>query len=312
MKTETYSLTFLTPCFCAGADQTVAELRPSAIRGQLRWWFRTLGGTSEQEGAVFGTVADDEGRASSLQVRARLVQRGPDWKPLRMSIGQPGTYVWYFASVASDKKRWWKQAPGQRDQPPGIYNPKGNLPPQTRFQIHLRKLRTICDTPAEDLLHAAVRSLLRFGGVGMRLTRGMGAWQCAELDHSTGAIEADAAEIIRRGFEVNFGNRGFATAQDAILDAEKWLKNDLRKEFNANKRPASPLGGIRKSPSLRQTSAVYLRPIREGHTYTMLYFEAPHSRVLGDESRRGVTSPVLQGRHLQGTPPSPPSAGRRR
>src|SRR5664280_1027452 len=108
MKSETYNLTFLTPCFCAGADQTVAELRSSAIRGQLRWWFRALGGTPEQEGDVFGATARDEGCASLLQVRTRLIQRGPDWKPFRMSPGQPGAYIWFFASVASDKKRWWK------------------------------------------------------------------------------------------------------------------------------------------------------------------------------------------------------------
>ena len=157
----------------------------------------------------------------------------------------------------------------------------------------------------------AVRSLLRFGGVGMRLTRGMGAWECAELTHVSQAIRMDADEITRRGFEVKFGNGGFATAQAAILDGEKWLKNDLRKEFNANKRPASPLGGIRKSPSLRQTSAVYLRPICEEDAFRMLFFEAPHSRVLGDESRKAAISPVIQGRCLNGTPPVPPPARRR-
>ncbi|MEI8040271.1 MAG: type III-B CRISPR module RAMP protein Cmr1, partial [Verrucomicrobiota bacterium] len=222
MKPETYNLTFLTPCFCAGADQAVAELRPSAIRGQLRWWFRALGGTYEQEAAVFGAAADDQSHASSLQVRTRLVQRGQDWKPFQMSPGQPGAYVWFFASVASEKKRWWKRAPGPRNQPPGIYNPQGNLPPQTQFQIHLRRLRPVSDTSAEELLRVAVRSLLRFGGVGMRLTRGMGAWECAELTHVSQAIRMDADEITRRGFEVKFGNGGFATAQAAILDGEKW------------------------------------------------------------------------------------------
>lgn len=311
MKSEIYNLSFLTPCFCAGADQTVAELRSSAIRGQLRWWFRALGGTPEQEGAVFGSTAGGEGCASLLQVRTRLIQRGPDWKPFRMSPGQPGAYIWFFASVASDKKRWWKQAPGRGNQPPGVFNPQGNLPPLTRFQIHIRQLRSVADPSAEKLLRVAIQSLLRFGGVGMRLTRGMGAWECAELDHSRTAIDANAAEITRRGFVVNRGNRGFGSALDAILDGEKWLQNNLRKDFNANKQPASPLGGIRQRPSLRQTSAVYLRPVREGTNYTMLFFEAPHRRVLGDESRAAAAKPVLQGRRLSGTAPEPPPTRRR-
>jgi hypothetical protein len=109
MRSETYNLTFLTPSFCGGANQTIAELRPSAIRGQLRWWFRALGG-AEQEMAVFGGTAREEGVASAVQVRTTLIQRGPDWSPLSMSPGQPGAYIWYFASVASGKKRWWKQA----------------------------------------------------------------------------------------------------------------------------------------------------------------------------------------------------------
>ncbi|WP_166792913.1 hypothetical protein [Methylacidiphilum caldifontis] len=50
---ELYSITFLTPCFCGGAEQNVAETRASAVRAELRWWFRVLGGTKEQEKQVF-------------------------------------------------------------------------------------------------------------------------------------------------------------------------------------------------------------------------------------------------------------------
>ena len=77
MKTTTYTLELLTPCFCAGADQTVAEIRAPSIRGQLRWWFRTLGGFKslapaplrEQEALIFGSAAGDEGTASKLIIR---------------------------------------------------------------------------------------------------------------------------------------------------------------------------------------------------------------------------------------------------
>lgn len=38
------TLTFLTPCFCGGADNKAgpAELRVPSLRGQLRYWTRVL------------------------------------------------------------------------------------------------------------------------------------------------------------------------------------------------------------------------------------------------------------------------------
>ncbi len=77
MKTATFSLELITPCFCAGADQAKAEIRAPAIRGQLRWWFRTLGGfkslaplpVKQQEARLFGSAAGDDGTASALIVR---------------------------------------------------------------------------------------------------------------------------------------------------------------------------------------------------------------------------------------------------
>lgn len=68
MKSETFHLELITPCFCGGAEpEKQAEIRAPSIRGQLRWWFRTLGGfkslapmpVHEQEAMVFGSTAGD-------------------------------------------------------------------------------------------------------------------------------------------------------------------------------------------------------------------------------------------------------------
>jgi CRISPR-associated protein Cmr1 len=76
-----YDLEIITPCFCAGADPTQAEIRAPSIRGQLRWWFRALGGFKslassknlrEQEAMIFGSAADGaETGAGALQVRVQ-------------------------------------------------------------------------------------------------------------------------------------------------------------------------------------------------------------------------------------------------
>jgi CRISPR/Cas system CMR-associated protein Cmr1 (group 7 of RAMP superfamily) len=78
MKIGTFEIEIITPCFCGGAEpEKRAEIRAPSIRGQLRWWFRTLGGfkslapmpVAQQEAAIFGSTAGDQGQAARLVVR---------------------------------------------------------------------------------------------------------------------------------------------------------------------------------------------------------------------------------------------------
>ncbi len=80
MKTEIFLLELITPCFCGGAEpEKRAEIRAPSIRGQLRWWFRTLGGfkslaqrglsVRDQEAMIFGSTAGDQGNAGKLIIR---------------------------------------------------------------------------------------------------------------------------------------------------------------------------------------------------------------------------------------------------
>lgn len=76
MTTQSVTLELITPCFCAGADPSKAEIRAPSIRGQLRWWFRVLGGFKSlptdlrsQESMIFGSISGDSGRAGLLTTR---------------------------------------------------------------------------------------------------------------------------------------------------------------------------------------------------------------------------------------------------
>jgi len=78
MQKKDFQIELITPCFCAGAQpDKQAEIRAPSIRGQLRWWFRTLGGfkslaptdVTEQEAWIFGSTSGEEGRAGKLMVR---------------------------------------------------------------------------------------------------------------------------------------------------------------------------------------------------------------------------------------------------
>jgi CRISPR type III-B/RAMP module RAMP protein Cmr1 len=311
MKTEIYNLTFITPCFCAGADQTKAEIRASAVRGQLRWWFRTLGGDRDQEAQVFGSAAGEGGMASRIQIRVRVIKKGPPWQGLSMKMGSDGAYIWYFAHAANEKKRMWITPPDSRRHIRGALNPYGHFPPGTLIELQITELRRSEDVISARLFELTKKSFLRFGGIGMRLTRGMGVWECEGVDHSSSAVDSDLGEIEGRGFEARRGSGNFGSALEAIFHGEKWLKH-LRtkdqKELSSKNHTA--MGWIDENSSgKRQTSAVYFRPIREGDKYTMLYFEAPHHRVLGEESRRQC--PVLRGLDLSANPPCEGSRSRR-
>ncbi|MCP5538597.1 MAG: type III-B CRISPR module RAMP protein Cmr1 [Akkermansiaceae bacterium] len=81
----TCNLELITPCLCGGAEPNKqAEIRPASIRGQLRWWFRVLGGFKslaaqgmsdrEQEEMIFGSAAGDGRKSGKLIVRVRMTR----------------------------------------------------------------------------------------------------------------------------------------------------------------------------------------------------------------------------------------------
>lgn len=92
MIQQGYEFEIISPCFCAGAhsvqtcpeEDAEVEIRAASIRGQLRWWFRLLGGfkslkarfpdVRRQEAFVFGSTAGDDG--SSGRLRLRVVEDG--------------------------------------------------------------------------------------------------------------------------------------------------------------------------------------------------------------------------------------------
>jgi CRISPR/Cas system CMR-associated protein Cmr1 (group 7 of RAMP superfamily) len=85
----------LTPLFNRGAYQDTPEIRVPSIRGMVRWWFRALGGTVEEEKAAFGGMkkfgTDATVRASSLVFRISKVDAQlANPKPLTLPHKQGG------------------------------------------------------------------------------------------------------------------------------------------------------------------------------------------------------------------------------
>ncbi|MDX2255524.1 MAG: type III-B CRISPR module RAMP protein Cmr1 [Pseudanabaenaceae cyanobacterium bins.39] len=89
MPSITFDLETVTPLFLSGADQTIAELRPPAFRGALRYWFRALVGgcfldqisqLQTLESELFG----DSGNKGVSKVSIRLKNYNPN--PLSQSL----------------------------------------------------------------------------------------------------------------------------------------------------------------------------------------------------------------------------------
>jgi len=90
MKTTIFTLEFINPAMISGASckgpSSTAEIRVTSIRGQLRWWFRALGGSSQDEALFFGSVAGDDCNASALILRVRQIEHADGAAPRPVSI----------------------------------------------------------------------------------------------------------------------------------------------------------------------------------------------------------------------------------
>lgn len=276
MITRTYHIQFLTPCFCAGANQTHAELRPPSIRGQLRWWFRCMGGSPEEEQAVFGGVRGETPLASSFIVRVRQQPTG----------GQ---------------KNWHEKIPGQGVGPAaylqgffcdrtGRLQQHGAIPPGSTAVVEC-----MFKTPPTPRLEQSLRLFFSIGAMGFRATRAAGAIASREHQLTSQTWKELQVELEQAGFTVHLMSEDFKNDWSAlVLRAGNILKNKLRGKnggLGISSAKPSPLG----SPDPRQTSALHFRPVRIDGTLRLALIEAPHERVLDTESRRtnGETKPLL-------------------
>ena len=173
MEFTTYNMQFITPCFCAGANQSIAEVRSPSIRGKLRWWFRVLGGTSAQESEVFGSAAGEHGRSSAVMVRARKKPDVLKWKPIDAKAVSNTGYLLYFAQNSGKGSRWVQT---------------GALPIGSGFEMHVAWLREVPDE-AKSRFGLALEAFLLLGSMGLRSSRGLGCFQCAERPFSKDAFQ---------------------------------------------------------------------------------------------------------------------------
>ncbi|MBE7504317.1 MAG: hypothetical protein HS113_29310 [Verrucomicrobiales bacterium] len=283
MTSRTYDLVFLTPCFCAGADQTHAELRPPAIRGQLRWWFRCLGGSAAEERAIFGGVHGDNPAASIFSVRTK-VQPGTgerDWyreEKIPQQGMQPKTYLLGFFCGRTRRLQ-----------------PGAALPPGTKATVCLSFRR-----PPPASLERAVRAFFSVGALGFRATRAAGAFATSQHSLTANRWESLSAELSQAGFTVALLKPEFRDWVQLIHHAGSLLKTRLRSSDHDGLGISAGRDGTKAnalgSAEPRQTSALHFRPVRVDDKLRLAVIEAPHSRILGEAAQRmhGGRGPILK------------------
>jgi len=283
MTRQTYTLELITPCFCAGADPAQAEIRAPSIRGQLRWWFRVLGGNAADESAVFGCVAGDENSTSSrIRITVSDFKKGPAWPLPILDQNSPQNYTWHFAAASGKPTNAGPKITGPR------WQQQGAIPPQSTFRLAITIIRPL-KTDQEERLRLAVEAFLAFGTIGLRSTRGLGAFSCSQSRPWKELIEP----LEKAGFFIALRQApdSFPNWESALRDWSSWLRYKFRKEYKAER--FSALGGI---VPRRQASAVRFRPITlPTGQFTWLALEAPHDRTLGQKASSILTATILTG-----------------
>ncbi len=280
MKQAFYNLEFLTPCFCAGANQARAEIRAPALRGQLRWWFRALGGNPTEESKVFGGLAGNA-FASNITTRIYETTPGPSWTPpARLDINSD-SYVYYFVSVSGTE---------EEGQTGPRWQSEGALSPGTRVKFGIQQ-RCPLTAELQTQFNFALRCFLQLGAVGLRATRGLGTFSCQEVPFQSATLQM----LKTKGFFCETRPSPLADCAAIAREIGGLLKGTRKATGMKFDRP-SPFGY--SLPPERQTSAIYFRPVRNssgGKECSLVVFEAPHDRVLVERSR---------GRHVIGNTPS--------
>ena len=170
-----YSIHVITPIFSGGVtaneNDPITLIRPSSIRGHLRFWWRATRGANcskiaelrQREGEIWGTTE----KPSQVIVEASVTSKGttypcayiPDGKNYALfKEGHPGYALFPFQG-----------------------NKKEGIPIAKCISNVSFDLKLIYPQSLSDDLQAAMWAWVNFAGIGARTRRGCGALYCQEL-----------------------------------------------------------------------------------------------------------------------------------
>lgn len=143
----------LTPLFNRGAYQDTPEIRVPSIRGMVRWWFRALGGTPDEEKAAFGGMKRFGNRLANEVCASQLVFR------VTQAQARPAP------------------APGLPTLPHkqgGQASPQAAFAPGARFKLEVFSRFGALEAQLQSKVENALEVWLLLGALGLRANRSGG------------------------------------------------------------------------------------------------------------------------------------------
>jgi CRISPR-associated protein Cmr1 len=255
MNNKTYTIELITPCFIVGALNNAnspanAELRAPSIRGELRWWFRVLGGSQTAEHHLFGGV---HGLTEASRIITRVSinpsqERHADLPPDCLRPNSALSYVFHFFAKESGKTPGTNSGP--RVQREAFYSPG------TLFNLTVVERLPLSDQERRGF-DQAMQCFLRIGSLGLRATRGCGAlsWQNEVL--TADAFKKWALNVPNTVAIRLANNQVYPDWKDCLSALASFLKNFRKENALPAKRPSS-LG----TSDPRHRSCLHLRPVK--------------------------------------------------
>lgn len=247
-----YSLAFLTPLFSRGSYESVPEVRPPSIRGQLHWWFRALGGSYAEEKAIFGGVHSGGALASKVVVRVSNV------------VGSSGT-----ANTLPHKQG-------------GHASPKAAYLPGTSFTLHVLERLGGLEPAQKEQFNRCLRTWLLAGSLGLRATRAGGAFQWSEAPTRPDELREALADLLKgSSLRAALLEPPFSTAEAARMCATDTITHQATVGMNF------PLGAVKQGPNdpftrNRKTSPLRLTVRRFDDGYRLIAIWDNRTAVTGN------------------------------
>ncbi len=172
-------LDVITPMYGGGPDagevDEITPIRASSIRGNLRFWWRTLCGPHctdvqklfERESELWGSTAS----GGKVSVRTELKSAGVNCGIDRGNAANGPMGAYFQFPFQAQQKLGIKEKPGRQ----GV-----------SFVLHIR-----CTKDNYNEVCAALRAWIAFGGVGARTRRALGALQAVDADANNWRIPAE-------------------------------------------------------------------------------------------------------------------------
>ena len=235
------TLELVTPAFLAGAEQREkdCDLHGGTLRGQLRWWWRTLharhvplGQLRRLEKLIWGGLAGfggKEGRGSAVAIHIRpqnaakpkLFDKAAEATSHRISSPRGSKTIMglHYGAYGMDEK---DSETRQRKQ-------RYYLPEKTRWRLQI-SARATEGIGADDILAQALSALwllCHYGGVGSKSRKGWGSFADVSFP-SLPNLEAcqTAAAAFRAAAKADPGSAADAMAIEDVIFAESALPKE--------------------------------------------------------------------------------------